>query len=141
MYYSVTIFNPFTIFRGIGAYSPKYLFIVQFGVFWSTLNFPRTLSKIIYMNILLIINMGTRMREGGQEHSARSPLEKKNISLFGDILLLVLYVGTILQRSSPYGGPFSPCGDLSATVSQYGEPFLCFPPSPQTKIYVSIHEY
>ena len=36
-----------TIFRGVGAYSPKCLFIVQFGGFWSTFSRNFLLRKYI----------------------------------------------------------------------------------------------
>ena len=36
-----------TIFRGIGAYSPDFLSIVQFGVFWSTFSVNFVLRKYI----------------------------------------------------------------------------------------------
>ena len=36
-----------TIVRGIGAYSPEYLFIVQYGAFWSTFSENFLLTKYI----------------------------------------------------------------------------------------------
>ena len=40
-------FTAHTIFRGIGAYSPDFLSIVQFGVFWSTISVNFLLRKYI----------------------------------------------------------------------------------------------
>ena len=44
-----------TIFRGIGAYSPDFLSLVRFGVFWSTVSVNFLLKK--YYNYLNNIAM------------------------------------------------------------------------------------
>ena len=51
-------------FRGIGAYSPKCLFIVQFGAFWSTFSEIFLLRKYEYLsNIDMDACMGGRGQE------------------------------------------------------------------------------
>ena len=73
-------------FRGIGAYSRKCLFIVQFGAFWSTFSEIFLLRKYEYLsNIDMDACMG-----GGARIGAPPPMQKHILFCYLAAFLLVL---------------------------------------------------